>query len=1003
MTRKILFLLVFLAACAFPQAVRFDGISSTTNSQCAPGAACPLLVIPGTQVNFCSGQGLGTVSTNGNVVTLLSGPSFTGASGKIQIGPNTYQIQTVISTSILTITTSAGVQASAVYSTLAGCLSAPATAYSSADTGMSCPTTAQITPSTGGPCSSTADKQGNYGAWFLPGLYYYYLRTPASAGGVVSGPYPISIGASAGCPSGVTCDANYATLALGCAAAGAGTLYVSMNWNGLTTQTLPCNIYALGDGVIQPGSGQTLTFTGSFDGTANKHLSASTGGSVSMAPQTVFNAIWSGAVGDNSTDNSASLEFAASTGASTVYVPSGTFIAQLISPAANQVWTGPGTLKLKPNATATSAEPMFLIVNSGVKIIGLTFDLNSANVLQNTTANNLVDQPAAASCYSGTLDGVTGFYFDSNTVTDGAFYGVVIAGCSDSKVQDNTFTGLYSGGVVTSYGCRTGCANSGNIATAKVDVSGNTIVNVTEPASVGAGFCINISSPTIGFTVAHNRCQAFADGISNDGTRETIGVQVYGQNAGMSGGLPTFPLHGTIADNVINVPWGLSIAGAQDVAVTGNTIYCSSNANSSNMSFSLTGAGGCILGVEIVASQYVTVKGNNISARSGAPGVGVSVNAACSTCFVNYSDHILIEDNQISGFVAGVNVDTGLAEGGSQLTNCAINSNSAYANANGLIQVKNNEITDYRLFGIMFRSASLAEAIGNRISSSLGNYGMCGTTSGILIGPQLSQLIARANTINAEQISIGDIPTGGSNAGNPTIVYVGGNTLIGGFMGFLNANGAQYHIEANDFQEQPGNQTAVFVVENDPSVPLWGMNNTFEGSPMASTEGTALVSSTSLTIASGAGTADGQYIRGAGIEPGTSIASGGGTTSITLSNATTAALIATPLTFYAPYIVAFSASTAIPAQGAITLCSNNVPAQTALYGGTIANISGCGPAVASGPYSFANIPPNLVLPGQQVTISDSTTNTWGAAITVGGGGDKVLAQWNGTNWTVMGK
>jgi hypothetical protein len=41
--------------------------------------------------------------------------------------------------------------------------------------------------------------------------------------------------------------------------------------------------------------------------------------------------------------------------------------------------------------------------------------------------------------------------------------------------------------------------------------------------------------------------------------------------------------------------------------------------------------------------------------------------------------------------------------------------------------------------------------------------------------------------------------------------------------------------------------------------------------------------------------------------------------------------------------------------------------------------------------------------GNIMTIRDSTTNVWGANITVGGGTFSVLARWNGTNWTVVGK
>lgn len=41
--------------------------------------------------------------------------------------------------------------------------------------------------------------------------------------------------------------------------------------------------------------------------------------------------------------------------------------------------------------------------------------------------------------------------------------------------------------------------------------------------------------------------------------------------------------------------------------------------------------------------------------------------------------------------------------------------------------------------------------------------------------------------------------------------------------------------------------------------------------------------------------------------------------------------------------------------------------------------------------------------GSIVSISDSTTVTWGATITVGGGTNLVLAYCDSSNWTVAGK
>jgi hypothetical protein len=51
--------------------------------------------------------------------------------------------------------------------------------------------------------------------------------------------------------------------------------------------------------------------------------------------------------------------------------------------------------------------------------------------------------------------------------------------------------------------------------------------------------------------------------------------------------------------------------------------------------------------------------------------------------------------------------------------------------------------------------------------------------------------------------------------------------------------------------------------------------------------------------------------------------------------------------------------------------------------------------------AFSRLPINQLV-GTLIPVTDSTTNTWGATIT-GGGANKVLAYWNGTNWTVAAK
>lgn len=199
----ILLCICFLPKKSFGQAVRFDSISSTTSAQCASGKICPLNAIPGTTVALCSPQ-----------------------------------------------------------TTYAACIAAPATTYTSASASQSCPQNSPLTPATGGSCLATSDNQGGFGFWTTPGSYTYFLVLPRTAGGGTYGPYPITIGGSQGCPLDATCDANYATLALACSAAGVGTLYVTKAWNGTPTQALACQLQFLGGGKIQPGSGQTVTLPG---------------------------------------------------------------------------------------------------------------------------------------------------------------------------------------------------------------------------------------------------------------------------------------------------------------------------------------------------------------------------------------------------------------------------------------------------------------------------------------------------------------------------------------------------------------------------------------------------------------------------------------------------------------------------------------------------------------------------------------------------------------------
>ena len=64
------------------------------------------------------------------------------------------------------------------------------------------------------------------------------------------------------------------------------------------------------------------------------------------------------------------------------------------------------------------------------------------------------------------------------------------------------------------------------------------------------------------------------------------------------------------------------------------------------------------------------------------------------------------------------------------------------------------------------------------------------------------------------------------------------------------------------------------------------------------TTGTITSGTTALTVASGSGISNGDYVVGEGITPGTTVSSGGGTTSITLSANANITLSSDPVAFY---------------------------------------------------------------------------------------------------------
>ena len=247
---KTLLLTLAIATTCFGQAVRFDSEVTTVNASCMSGKQCPLLALPGSSISVCQGS-----------------PA-----------------------------------------TKALCQASPATTYTAAGAGTSCSTLAQLTPATGGACRSTADNQGNWGMWVLPGSYSYYITVPSTAGGGTTGPYPLSIQGAAG---GYVLDSLYATIAEACTAAGTGTLYLTTAWNGLTTQTLGCNIYAMANGKLRPASGQVVTISGTFDGVLTQHFDLSLSGYTGLSvtgPVVAFYPQWFGAACANSGDDTVAMQ-----------------------------------------------------------------------------------------------------------------------------------------------------------------------------------------------------------------------------------------------------------------------------------------------------------------------------------------------------------------------------------------------------------------------------------------------------------------------------------------------------------------------------------------------------------------------------------------------------------------------------------------------------------------------------------------------------------------------
>lgn len=173
-----------------------------------------------------------------------------------------------------------------------------ATTYSDSTLDTTCPTFAQLVTSAQA-CVPAVDNQGNSGVWITAGVYYYTVTT---TGGVVNGPYAITIPGSG---NGYILDVNYISLQSACSAAIKSPLWLTRNWNQTTTQTLNCSIVPAG-GIIQPAVDQKVTITGGISDSLLQIFDTSLAGFGSIIlNQAYARPEWFGAAANNTMVDSA--------------------------------------------------------------------------------------------------------------------------------------------------------------------------------------------------------------------------------------------------------------------------------------------------------------------------------------------------------------------------------------------------------------------------------------------------------------------------------------------------------------------------------------------------------------------------------------------------------------------------------------------------------------------------------------------------------------------------
>lgn len=122
------------------------------------------------------------------------------------------------------------------------------------------------------------------------------------------------------------------------------------------------------------------------------------------------------------------------------------------------------------------------------------------------------------------------------------------------------------------------------------------------------------------------------------------------------------------------------------------------------------------------------------------------------------------------------------------------------------------------------------------------------------------------------------------------------------------------------------------------------------------------------------------------------------------ATSTVATLTQTPLTPFSNLLVSANADGALAAV-AVGNCGTLGPltpgANVRVKSNTAGALNVCGTLTGGAEVAFAALPSSPVV-GDTANISDSNTATWGANVAAGGS-NHILARWNGSNWTVVGK